>query len=821
MDQVRSEGGRPPNPQTQIIVLSQAPLDWNVPGAHCEGAVCPAPLFLEASAVETIMPTSTFGATHASEGGWLPSLPAQAPPPAAQLAPIVTSMNPGARPHGASREGSQGTSRPKASPDDSCNPKSVYVNFRRWQCFKALAREHLPQSPDVEALSCFLMAPLVAGDAGQRPVGTGTYNIVGQVRSEGGRPQPPQTQTIVLTQAPPNWNVPGAICGGAVCPAPLFLEASAVETIMPTSAFGGTQAREGDWRPSLPAQAPPPAAQLAPIVTSMNPGARPHGVSREGGLTTSRPKASQDDSCNPNSVYKNFRRWQRFKALARRHLPQSPDAEALSCFLIPVLRSLSRLKPTMTLEEGMWRAMHEWQCKSNFDRMIYYEMADKFMEFEAQEEMRFQKLQLKKGAQGQPPPAPPRPDPRGPRAPVVGPQPGTPAGSPRTPGQSNRAAPTAQRAHTHKRPQETESPDGIPPAAVQEYMDLMDELLGLGHSAAGEPGGEWEDGGKDLLPDKGLLSYLDQLCCQQDFVAEVEAVIHPGFVKQLLSPDTRQDPLALTKELEQEEGLTPSQLVEKRLLASGEQEGGQAPPSHGAPLLDSSPSESAAGQDAQRLDHSPQLGVSDKACPPDTDFKDRQSHCRAEAHLSRPKAFAVSSGRQEYPPLFARGTPSPPQGHRQAYSGLGPRDASIPRETSLVTETLGPVGRSSEDEEDLPSLAFLLGSPNSLLPCGLSLSPVPASGLACPGGRGPRGAAQSQFFQTLGLTRASPPASKSRKHALGGGPAHAEKTPLPGASLGVCGRPTLALELVCSSQPQKRKCDQSVTGSWKKRHCSQ
>lgn len=157
MDQVRSEGGRPPNPQTQIIVLSQAPLDWNVPGAHCEGAVCPAPLFLEASAVETIMPTSAFGGTQAREGDWRPSLPAQAPPPAAQLAPIVTSVNPGARPHGASREGSQGTSRPKASPDDSCNPKSVYVNFRRWQCFKALAREHLPQSPDVEALSCFLM----------------------------------------------------------------------------------------------------------------------------------------------------------------------------------------------------------------------------------------------------------------------------------------------------------------------------------------------------------------------------------------------------------------------------------------------------------------------------------------------------------------------------------------------------------------------------------------------------------------------------------------------------------------------------------------
>lgn len=43
----------------------------------------------------------------------------------------------------------------------------------------------------------------------------------------------------------------------------------------------------------------------------------------------------------------------------------------------PVLRSLARLKPTMTLEEGLWRAVQEWQHRSNFDRMIYYEMARK------------------------------------------------------------------------------------------------------------------------------------------------------------------------------------------------------------------------------------------------------------------------------------------------------------------------------------------------------------------------------------------------------------------------------------------------------------
>ena len=208
------------------------------------------------------------------------------------------------------------------------------------------------------------------------------------------------------------------------------------------------------------------------------------------------------------------------------------------------------------------------------------------------------------------------------------------------------------------------------------------------------------------------------------------------------------------------------QLVEEQLRASKEEEEGvQAPLSHGAPQLDSSPSESVASQDAQRCDHDPQLGLSDKASPPETDFKDCQSHGLADAHLSKPKAFAVFSGRQECPPLWAQCPLFASQGPRCTYSVLGPRAASIPRETPPVRETRGPVGRSSENEEDLPSLSFLWASPNGLLPPALSLDPVSASGLACPGGQGPRGAAQSQH--------------------------------------------------------QKRKCDQSATGSWRKRHCSQ
>ena len=43
----------------------------------------------------------------------------------------------------------------------------------------------------------------------------------------------------------------------------------------------------------------------------------------------------------------------------------------------PVLRTLARLKPTMTLEEGMRQVMQEWQHMSTVERMAFYEMAAK------------------------------------------------------------------------------------------------------------------------------------------------------------------------------------------------------------------------------------------------------------------------------------------------------------------------------------------------------------------------------------------------------------------------------------------------------------
>ncbi|XP_045431002.1 NUT family member 2G-like [Pipistrellus kuhlii] len=646
--------------------------------------------------------------------------------------------------------------------------------------------------------------PLVAGDAGQGPVGTGAYNIMAQASSEGRRPQSSQTQTIVLTQAPLYGSAPGAACGGAVCPAPLFLEATVVENIMPTSVLGGTQVGDGGWCPSLPPQAPPPAAQLIPIVSRVDPGTQPHGAAREGGLAASQSKASLDAS-DPKSVYEDFRRWRSFKALARGHLPQSPDVDALCCFLMPELRPLSRLKPTMTLEEGIGRAMQEWQRKSHCDRRVYFEMAEKFMAFEAEEQVQAQKLQLEKRAQTQPPPAPPRPGPRGPPAPVVDAQ---PAPDPR------KAVPSAQRAHTAQPPWETESHDRIPPEAEQEDLDLTEAL------PMGAPGGGWAEEVKEWLQDEGLLSYLDQLCSQEDFVTQVEEVIDPQFLKQLNSPDAQLDPLALAEELEQEEGLTAAQLAERRLLAS-EEGGVQAPPSLSAPLWGSRPSEPASSQDARRCDQGPQLGVRGTACPPETGFQDPQGRGAADAPRSWPPAGAVSSGPEEQPPLRAGCPRAAAQGHRPADSARAPRAACVPEEDSVVRETLGPAARPREDEEDLPSLAFLWASPRRLLPCALSLSPGPASGPACPGGRGPRGAAQARSLQRGGLSRASPAACQPQKRALGGGPDHAEKTSSPGADLGVWRRPALAPGPVPSSQPHKRKHEPSDPGSWRKRHCSQ
>ncbi|XP_051039750.1 NUT family member 1 [Phodopus roborovskii] len=437
-------------------------------------------------------------------------------------------------------------------------------------------------------LSAFPSPLLMTGEGGSGPSVAGTGQVIVKVKTEVGPAEPSQSQNLIVTQTALNWITSGAPCGGQEGPPP-YVTSSNMKTTVPTVAVGVSQ--EGPA--GLPLQALPPTAQLAPIVPLEKSWPGTQAATMEGGPVAARKPSQGDLAYASKGVYENYRRWQRYKVLARTHLSHSPDAEALSCFLIPVLRSLARLKPTMTLEEGLPRALQEWERTSNFDRMIFYEMAEKFMEFEAEEEMQIQNTQMMNGSPGLSPVTPLKLDP-GPLAPEACQQ---PVYIPKKAASKTRAPRRRQR-----KPQRAlvpEAPKEIPPEAVREYIDIMDGLMGshLDTRKTEEEEGQLEDAG--MYPDPSLLSYIDELCSQKVFVSKVEAVIHPQFLADLLSPEEQRDPLALIEELEQEEGLTLAQLVQKRLLAL-EEEDAQAPPSCSGAQSDSSPSVSDEDEDGGR-----------------------------------------------------------------------------------------------------------------------------------------------------------------------------------------------------------------------------
>ncbi|XP_057404362.1 NUT family member 2G-like [Balaenoptera acutorostrata] len=462
-----------------------------------------------------------------------------------------------------------------------------------WQ--KHLPRPITPAFPPGNSLllPAFPRTPLVA-NGGRGPSAPGACNLTVQVSSQGRPLEAPQTQTFVVTQAPLNWSALGALSRSAecpACPAPVFLATPVMGTVVTAPAVGLSQAGKGGWTPGFPPQAPPPAAQLAPIIRPVNSGPWPHGASREGRLATNQSNASQDDSSNPQREYSNFLRRQHIKPLARRHFRLSPDAEAFSCFLIPVLRSLARLNLTMPLEDGLWRAVQEWRRLSNLDRMIYYEMEEKFMEFAAEEEIHIQNLQCMQCAQDLPPPAPPKLDPRGPPAPyvdrmeaLVGPvhsgrgkshaECGKDGNEPKQEEDDTYMDPCLLSYMDKQRSREDSVTKEIPPETVREYVDRMEALVGPVHSGRGKSHAECgKDGNEpkqeedDTYMDPCLLSYMDKQRSREDSVTKVEAVIHPRFLAELFSPDPHLDLLALAEELKQEEGLTPEELVQKRLLA--------------------------------------------------------------------------------------------------------------------------------------------------------------------------------------------------------------------------------------------------------------
>ncbi|EGW07177.1 Protein FAM22 [Cricetulus griseus] len=108
----------------------------------------------------------------------------------------------------------------------------------------------------------------------------------------------------------------------------------------------------------------------------------------------------------------------------------------------------------------------------------------------------------------------------------------------------------------------------ILPEDVQEYMDIMDWRDRLPQSFTGVPtekekkensGPEQE--GDDFYSDAGVLNYIDELCSQKHFVEQVEDIINPKFVSEILSSKPEMDILSLMKELEYEEELSVEQII--------------------------------------------------------------------------------------------------------------------------------------------------------------------------------------------------------------------------------------------------------------------
>lgn len=65
------------------------------------------------------------------------------------------------------------------------------------------------------------------------------------------------------------------------------------------------------------------------------------------------------------------------------------------------------------------------------------------------------------------------------------------------------------------------------PEAMKEYMDIMEKLLELAHSATGQPDREWEKDRKESQQDENwtylvpALSFIKELCSKESFVTKV------------------------------------------------------------------------------------------------------------------------------------------------------------------------------------------------------------------------------------------------------------------------------------------------------------
>ncbi|KAK6291840.1 hypothetical protein J4Q44_G00376250 [Coregonus suidteri] len=317
----------------------------------------------------------------------------------------------------------------------------------------------------------------------------------------------------------------------------------------------------GPNRPSLAPQLrpnhpqPPPDLQLGPGL----PGPLPGMAGSIPGSLPSQPPTTQawcrGESFSSRGVFENYRWWQNLRDMARKIYPDSgPDAEALACFFIPVIRSFCLQYPSLLFTQGISAAVGEWRKLSNYDRMEYYHLAQKFVELEVEEvtaKERSKVIQRSLSGTGQ-----------------SGAQAELKAGYTGKSSATTSAKETETKSTTRvnqakdKTQRATKSGSGprvphggrlgkvdikvLEERALGEYTAAMEALLidPAGVRERLEVRGQEEEGDKEEEGEGdgecSFTEYLNELCSQREFVTKVEAVLDLQYLSSLLTfdPDT-------------------------------------------------------------------------------------------------------------------------------------------------------------------------------------------------------------------------------------------------------------------------------------------
>ncbi|XP_003511744.1 NUT family member 2 isoform X1 [Cricetulus griseus] len=666
-------------------------------------------------------------------------------------------------------------------------------------------------------LSDLLGLSLVAED-GSTNLGTAVPLNIVQVGTTGRPVQPMPNANIVLTQVSLNCNVPVPQGGVIGCPASHFMTTPETNTFINAQIASAFQPQEGLWVLDSHPPTTQPVVQLVPVWSPVKSAPPPKGAVVESGPANVQTNSPENCLSKPDSVYGNIRCWQYIKTLVQRHLSHTPDVSAFSCFLIPVLRSLAQRKPTMNVEEGLGRGLQEWQCTSNYDRMIFFEMAEKFTEFESAEEKENSRLEMIRSIKCQVLTTTRQDPPRSP-APEVFEEPA--CNSMKT---GSKPDPAHLPLLRHRQLQKTELPMENPPEAVQENMDIMDWLERLPLSYTGEPtekeeeeNSEPEQEEDDFYSDAGVLSYVDELCSQKHFIDQVEDIINPQFLAEILSSKTEIDILSLMKDLEYEEEFSVEQLVEEHCLALKQKGCKRAPLNPGGPQILSNASVPTVCQGAKREGHGPQRGTSAQKHSSPVPSLDHQCPRATNEEIGSPKPTDLPSI-QCLPSLGDIGSTVIPYGRRAHHQSPGSRCAMSLRGVSAMEEFQEALGRTIEDKDEFPSLSFLLWSYYRLVPWKLSGYLCPYTGLSesasIPNPLSPK------------MRELSPDPSstdKSKKPALIGGLNPMAKRSSSGLGDGIFEEPLSSLGLTHSLQAPKKFESLSTRKrkrKRKKRHCA-